>query len=66
VGSIRKRYFKTEDVKLLCELKFGEMGETEFRSVCDHAKRIKRQYLETEGIIDLEADTLTISLGGQC
>jgi hypothetical protein len=32
--------------------------------MCDHVKRIGRQYLETEGIIVLEMDRLIISLAG--
>jgi hypothetical protein len=56
--------FKTEDVKLLCEQKFSEIGGREWRPVCDHAKRTDKEYLETEGIIDLEVDRLIISLGG--
>jgi hypothetical protein len=44
--------FKTEDVKLLCEQKFGQMRERQWHPVCDHVKRIGRQYLETEAIID--------------
>jgi hypothetical protein len=49
--------FQTEDVKLLCEQEFGQMGETEWRPVCDQAKRTEIPNLETEGIIDLEVDS---------
>jgi hypothetical protein len=56
--------FKTEDVKLLCAQKFSEMGEREWRPMCDYVKRIEKEYLETEGIIDLEVERLIFSLGG--
>jgi hypothetical protein len=56
--------FKTEKVKLLCEQKFCEMEEREWRPVCDHVKRIEKEYLETEGIIEVEVDRLIISLRG--
>jgi hypothetical protein len=45
--------FKIEDAKLLREQNFSEMGEREWRPVCDRVKRIEKEYLETEGIIDL-------------
>jgi hypothetical protein len=56
--------FEPENVKLLCEQKFSEMGEREWRPVCDHVEIIEKEYLETEGIIDVQADRLIISLGG--
>jgi hypothetical protein len=56
--------FKTENVKLLCEQKFSEMGEREWCPVCDHVKRIEKEYLEADGIIYIEVDRLIISLGG--
>jgi hypothetical protein len=56
--------FKTENVKLLCEKKFSEVGGREWHPVCDHVKRIEKEYLETEGIVDVELDRLIISLGG--
>jgi hypothetical protein len=40
------------------------MGEREWRPAYDHVKRIEKQNLETEGIIDLEADRLIVSFGG--
>jgi hypothetical protein len=40
------------------------MGEREWRPVCDHVTKIEKEYLETEGIIDLEVDRLIINLGG--
>jgi transposase len=55
----RNVIFKTEDVKLWCEQKFSEMGEREWRPVCDNVKRREKEYLETR-----EVDRLTISLGG--
>jgi transposase len=59
----RKVTFETENVKLLCEQNFSKMGEREWRPVCDHVKRIEKEYLETEEIIDVEVDRLIISLG---
>jgi hypothetical protein len=56
--------FESEDIKLLCEQKFGEMREREWHPMCDHVKRIGKQNFELEGIIDLEVDRVIISLGG--
>lgn len=55
--------FKTDDVRRLCEEKFSAMGVDVWRPICEHVKRLEKNYMDNEGIIDTAVDELIITLG---
>lgn len=54
--------FKVNDVITLCEQKFADMSENDWRPLCDKVKRVESEYWEREVIVDEETDRFIISL----
>lgn len=54
--------FKVNDVITLCERKFADMSESDWKPLCDKVKRVESEYWDREVIIDEETDRFIISL----
>lgn len=59
----RNNTFKIDDVQKLCQQKFSEMGEQEWRPICQHVIKAEREYWEREGMIDVQVEKFEICLG---
>lgn len=57
--------FKMNDVIALCERKFAELSEDDWKPLCDRVKRLEREYCERDIIIDEETDRFVISLDSE-
>lgn len=59
----RNNTFKIDDVQKLCQQKVREMGEQEWRPICQHVIKAEREYWEREGMIDVQVEKFEICLG---